>query len=211
MTRDEVVELLGYRLGNRKDMAPHITAEMKLIQSVQLEGHSWLPWFLEKDLAQATTLSGSERVALPVDFLEQVPGRSLYLIDSGGVRTKLEFGLYEELLEQYPGYGLPQAWCVEDDFILLFPVPQAVYTLDWRYYSRDVDMTANNVETKWLKYAADLVLAEVGKILAEKHLQNPTLSASFAADVPVCWNRLYARHTAREDANQSIFMGGLSE
>lgn len=211
MRRDEVVELLGYRLGNRKDMAAHIIAEMKLVQSVQLEEHEWLPWFLEKDLTQSLTIAGGEQVALPVDFLEQIPDRKLYLINSLGERITLEHGRYVELLEKFPGQGQPQRWCIEDDFICLFPTPQEVYTVDWRYYSRDVDMTADNVETKWLKYAADLVMAEVGKLLAEKHLQNPTLSASFAADVPICWKRLYARHTAHADSNQSIFMGGSSE
>ena len=211
MIRDKVVELLGWRLGNRKDMATRALSEMVLVQSTVLEGHHWFPWFLQKDLVGVSTAATVGTIALPTDYLGQIEGRGLWITLPNGQLKKLVLGDYEELLAKYPGSSIPEAWCIEDSFIHIFPTPDAVYPVNWRYFARDIDMSLDNVETKWLKYAADLVLACVGRQLAEKHIQNPTLAQAFGQEIEPAWDRLAKQETVQQDTNRNSYMGGEAQ
>ena len=207
MTRDEVVRLLGFRLESREDLAERIHAEMDFVQTTILEEHEWLPWFLESELAEASTTVGEWRVPVPEDFLIEMEPASLWIVDAEGVRHELIKKDMDVATRIAPGTGLPKYYSLQGDYFYFAPVPDAAYPLQMLYYAQDTRMSLANVETKWLKYAADLVIACVGREVAEKHIQNDALAASFANDIGPAWARLLNKQQARIEINQSRSMG----
>lgn len=210
MTRDQVIQLVTYRLGNRSDMADRAVLEMPLIQTQLLEGNSWLPWFLEVDTVAPNllaTTAQTRHVTLPVDFLAEMEEGHLW-ITVAGARSRLVKQDFDTALARYPESGAPKVYALGATKINLFPLPDAVYDLDFKYYGKDANMAAANVETLWLEHASDLVIALLGEVLAGKHIRNDQLATSFKQDATEAWSRLYAKHTTRSEINQSRSMGG---
>jgi hypothetical protein len=209
MLRDEVVTLLGYRLGSRTDLNDRIIAEMAYVQTFNLEGTgAFLPWFLETEIATITTIADEERTVLPDDFLAEVEDQALWLYDedSAAPWTELRKNDYDYLRVKYPVAGLPKQYALIGDYFALFPVPDDSYTIKMRYYAKDESLASENIENKWLKHAADLVLAETGAVMAQ-HLMNFDLVAKFQQDAAIARQRLYTKHEARRHSNRTYSMG----
>lgn len=207
MKRDDVVQIINFRLGNRR-MNETILAEMRFIQREVLEKQAWLPWFLESELASASTQQGERRVPLPEDFLMEIEEESLWIEPSPGELQELEKTDYDRGIRGLPGSGLPKAYALASGYFQFFPTPDAVYPLHMRYLAKGTDITADNVEVSWLLHAADLVAAEVGAAIAEKHLQNANLAAAFRTDAAAARNTLYNRHVALQEINRVRSLGG---
>lgn len=208
MTRDEVVQILGWRLGNRTDMQERILREMDFVQTTVLEENEWLPWFLESEWANALTTVGEARVPLPVDMLVEIEESHLYISKDGGEQKRLVKKDHDTAKSLRPGSGQPEFYAIAAGYFHFFPTPDYAYELGMRYMARDVLMSAANVETKWLKHASDLVIGEVGAAIAGKHMQNPTLAATFQVDAQKAWNRLLTKHTALSELNMTRALGG---
>lgn len=204
MVRDTLFALLAQRLGNRQDLIPRMATEAQLLQEVKLERNPWTPWFLESELATATCTVGDERLALPSDFLGEIEEESLWIYETDGVTLlgSLEPKTdYDKLLNLYPGSGRPKRYAAVNEYFMLRPVADAAYVVKMRYYAKDAILDSN-IENKWLKYASDVVLAELGYVLASKHMQHGELAAAFQVDAQAAWTRLYNTHTAREESNR---------
>lgn len=207
MLRDALIATLNWRLGNRK-FDERIIAEMPFVQSTILEGKEWCPWFLETELAHASVTPGESRVVLPEDFLMEIEEQDLVLVTAAGAELPLDKLDMDKAERKFPGTGQPQVYAISARYFHFFPCPVEEYVVETRYYGRDTDMAAQNVETAWLKHAPDVVLAELGQILAGKHLQNPNLAAQFGQDAAAAWDRLYKKHTAMGELNKSRVMNG---
>lgn len=208
MVRDQLVKVLAWRLGNRKDMEERIIAEMDLAQEVTLEQHTWRPWFLAKDLEGVSLTAGDSSFALPADFLDEVEDAVLWLVEpeTGGYIECHKEGV-EDLRRFIPTAENPYAYAVDKGFVKLSQAVPAALNVSWQYMAKDALMSAANVETLWLKHAPDLVLAVLGAEIAGKHLQNPNLAGAFQADMGQAWQRLQALDTAKKELNQQRTMG----
>lgn len=211
MLRDDVVKLLAWRLGSRKNFTDRILAEMEYAQRSVLETNEWLPWFLETEMVNTVTTSGDNRVALPADFLLEIEEQHLWYVNSEGKELVLGKADYDFLQARYAltENGEPKHYALGAQFFI-FPTPDAAYTLHLRYYGADTSMVVDNVETKWLKHASDLVIAAAGKELAEKHIQNDALAVKYENDLVKAWTRLLNKHTAMQEINQSRVAGSES-
>lgn len=211
MVRDQLVKVLAWRLGNRKDMEERIIAEMDLAQEVILEQHTWKPWFLAKDLVGVSLQAGESSFALPVDYLDEIEDAVLWLVEpeTGGYIECQKEGV-EDLRRFIPTFGRPYAYAIDKGFVKLSQAVPAALNVSWQYMAKDVLMSADNVETAWLKHAPDLVLAVVGAEIANKHLQNPTLAGAFQSDMGQAWQRLQALDTAKRELNQQRVMGRVN-
>lgn len=207
MLRDEVVKIINLRLGNRK-MDAVILAEMDFIQRSVLERRAWLPWFLETELARASTQAGERRVALPPDFLMEIEEESLWIETTEGGLIELKKTDYDRGMRALPGDGQPVAYALASGYFQFFPRPDAAYTLQMRYYAQGESITQANVEVSWLLHAADLVVAEVGLVIAERHLQNAALAASFRDAAAQALKTLQDRHVAMQEVNRNRLVGG---
>ena len=205
MTRDEMIELLGWRLGDRTDMQARISAELNYVQDIELEGAEWLPWFLEKEFAGVVTEVGNPLVAKPIDYLQELEGESLFL-ELDGARFELEKRDYSGLRGKEPAAGLPEFYAVTEAGFFFYPTPAQVYTLRGLYAAKDARMSQANEETLWLKYASDLVMACVGKQVALKHIQSPEMASGFMQDEQVAKTRLLHKHVAIKEVNRDSYM-----
>lgn len=207
MTRDEAVQIINWRLGNRK-MDEKILAEMKYVQRTVLEENSpWLPWFLECELSSASTTAGERRLKLPDDFLLEIEEEDLW-ITVDGEDSPLEKTDYDTGRKSYTGMSTPEAYAIASNYLQFFPIPDMSYPISMRYFAKGADITAANVEVGWLKHAADLVIAEVGAIISGKHLQNANLAMEFKADAQAARKALYDKHIAMAEVNRSRRMEG---
>lgn len=211
MTRDEVVTLLGYRLGSRTDLDAKIILEMDFVQQFVLEGTgAFLPWFLETEMSTSTTNIDEDRLALPDDFLGEIEEQALWLYDADNEEnayTLLIKGDYDQLLDKYPAPGTPKQYAMTGDYFLIRPTPDDNYTIKMRYYAKDDSLLTENIENKWLKHAADLVIAETGTIMARNHLMNEDLAAGFEKAALIARQRLYTLHERRKHTNRTYSMG----
>lgn len=208
MTRDDVLEIIQYRLGDHSEMPARALAEMPLLQSTVLEGNSWLPWFLEVDSVGLETVALTREVVLPTDFLQEMEEGGFLAATVGTELVPLVKKDYVTGLRMYPDSGQPRVYTLGATNLSLFPTPDAIYPLTFKYYGQAASMAASAGETPWLKYASDLVIALLCEQLAGKHLQNMQLAQGFKADAADAWQRLYQAHIVRSEINQSRALGG---
>lgn len=207
MLRDDLFNLLALRLGRRTDLVSRMETELALLQDIKLEQNPWLPWFLITEIAETTTTANEERIAVPDDFLAEVEEDCLWLYDTTQdvVWYPLKKMDHDDLRRKYPEPGRPKAYALINQYFVLGPVPDEEFTIKMKYYAQDVSPTTN-IQNQWLKYAADVVIAELGQIMAGQHMQNTALAETFKTAAAEAWNRLYTQHVARTEANQSRVM-----
>ena len=207
MKRDAAVQIINYRLGNRR-MGEIILAEMHFVQREVLEQRPWLPWFLESELASASTQADERRVTLPPDFLMEIEEESLWIETPDGGLIELEKTDYDRGMRALPGSGQPVAYTLASGYFQFFPKPDAAYKLQMRYYGKGESIAADNLEVSWLLHAAEVVVAEVGLVMAEKHLQNANLAGAFRMDAEKANKALYDKHVALQEVNRVRLVGG---
>jgi hypothetical protein len=207
MLRDEVASLIAQRCGKRTDLISAITAEMQYVQVFVLEQHSWVPWFLETEHSETTTTATEERIQLPEDFLDEIEDQHLWVwAEEEDDWSPLEKEEYDVGAVKYPGSGRPKAYSIVGDYFTLHPNPDAVYRLRMRYY-KHAESLANNIENEWLKYAAAVMIAECGQIIAGRYVMNAELEGRFKQDAVNAWDSLYRQHIRRENVNKQMSMG----
>lgn len=213
MIRDDVVTLLAQRLNNRTDLNEKIVSEMILAQSVNLEQNGkFQPWFLITEYATELAEVGENRIPQPTDFLAEVEENGIQVQDTAGVWRFLAKGSEDTLTVKWAGAaaGLPRDYAFIGEHFTLFPTPDVNYPIRMRYAASQPSPTTN-IENAWLKYAPDLVIAEVGEKVASLHMQNPTLAGEFKVAKAEAWARLKLAHEARIHANRNYTMGEEEE
>lgn len=182
MIRDAAVDLLMKRLGNQNDatLRDDIIAEMVQAQETVLEGDVFHPWFLVSEEASNSTAIGEERVPLPVDFIDLWDEIGLYRYDATLSDPYIEMARDDwELIKKQLNYSdTPTHWDIGGSYLLMRPIPDAAYPLRFWYIAREPSLAGTygevgggNIENKWLYYASDWMLGEVGAVIAEQYLQ----------------------------------------
>lgn len=219
MIRDEAVDLLMGRLGNRTH-APtqqNIIDEMVFVQETILEGDATLLWFLLTESATTQTVADEERVNVPVDFLMEWEEGALYITTDAGDVVNLVKDDWDRIKERITGSGQPEYYAIGGEYFLLRKVPDKAYTLQMRYYAKQTSLagtygeaagSGGNVENRWLKYAADWLIAETGLIIANQYLQSEKMAQLFVAQQQKAKARLIAKDTAMKETNVQRFMEG---
>lgn len=212
MTYDDLVKIVGWRLGDRDDMVERIPYELDAIQDNVLEAKPWHPWFLESELASASTAPGERRLPLPLDFLGEIEESHLYLELPEGDPQHIELRKEDPdvAIVLAPGTATPVLYSISGLYFQFAPIPNAAYPVLMRYYAKDSRISDSSKPSKWLTYASDVVLAELCYVLAAKHIKDAEAAAGFAQDATAAWTRLYHKHTARMEINQPRSLGGNS-
>lgn len=214
VTGQEVVTLLGYRLGNRTDpdFATVALLEMKLAQT-KMEGMPTKPWFLEQTYTTAfATVADQEYVDLPASFLLEKDEGGLWYQDTSITTpdqwTEIEKDGYSVMKARYKAEvtGKPEKYDLIGTRIYLRPIPDAIYNLKLVGFFADSVITLNAANL-WLTNVPDLILAVAGEVLASRHLQEPKLAAAFTEDVKLAYSRMVREHEARLHTNRTYSMG----
>ena len=154
--------------------------------------------------------AGERQLPLPEDFLAEIEESALWLELRDGSTVELGKMDFDVAARKYPGVGQPLVFCRVGEYFQFFPIPDYNYTVFMRYFGKDERIRDALASPKWLKYASDIVMAELGKIIADKHIKDAQAAASFAADAQAGWQRLYAKHTAMQEVNQARALGGTT-
>lgn len=218
MLRDSAIDLLMGRLGQRRDdssntMKNLILKEMVFVQENILEGNGELPWFLLSEKAEAVTVKGEERVALPADFLLEYEDSALVRVLGNGNEKVLIRDDWDLIKYKVLGEGAPTHYDIVGEYYLLRPVPDDVYTLRMRYYQRDASLDgtygdSNNIENKWLKYASDWLIAETGVIIAAQQLQSTEMASMFAQQAHAAKRRVLSKSVLMAETSKNRVLGG---
>ena len=209
MTAAELVQMLGWRLGDRDDLEARMDAELDFVQDYILEAKEWTPWFLLSEELSMTAATGSRALDLPDDFIAEEESSQLWLELPDGSTIELQKMDFDIAARKYVGTGQPVVYARKGLNYQLFPLPDLDYTLYHHYYQKG-ERIRTAPSSKWLTHAGDVVMAELGKILAEKHIKDAAAAGGFAADAQTAWNRLYHKHVAQQEINQARSMGGNS-
>lgn len=209
MIRDDVVALLAQRLNNRTDLNASIILEMQIAQSTRMEMNGkFQPWFLVTEYATEITDIGENRIQVPPDFINEIEESKMQILNPDTQKwIKLSKGDHDDLEEKWgTTSAMPQEYALMGDHFTFWPTPNQNYNIRMRYAGADTPL-ANNLENNWLKYAVDLMIAEVGSTIAATRMQNPVLAAAFEAEKGPAWARLLTMHEARMHTNREYTMG----
>lgn len=208
MTLAEMVAILSQRCGSRDDIESRIKAEVLFVQGTLLEGTgAFKPWFLQSDPTTLATTAGVSTVDYPADYLAELEDSMLWYQDASGSWHKLLKKSYDYILEKNREPGPPVFYAVGATSFFVHPVPDAVYTLRFRYYFKD-DLLINDSDTNlWMTFAPDLMLAETGLILAKYHTRDDSRVAIFEQDALAARQRLFVLHEAKQNVNRVYSMG----
>jgi len=185
---------------------------MVLMQENTLEGAASLPWFLISEDSWTNVNVNDRRVLLPSDFLRELDEDSLlYVTDESGAEHELIKDDYDALVEKYGNDTtavLPKEYSVVGDYIMLFPIPSVARQIRMRYYRKDtLPVDSVNFENRWLKYAADLLLAETGMVVAALHTKDDAAAGAFKVLRDKAYVRVMKDTVARIEANRMRMMG----
>lgn len=210
MLRDAVVDLIAFRLGQRNDLRNIIIAEMEHIIQSELSqaGHYFLwqlgTWRKLGDLAanaSTTTLSGF----LALD--EDTP--LTYVTEPPGIEIPQEIfyreNFWPDTIPSTQAAGPPTYWrWVGADTLEFDKKADTDYGIYGRGYVIDTSIAgsygdSNNIENRWLRRAADVLIAAVGTRMAQS-LASPQLYQMFSQDFSKAWNRAYTADIAQREA-----------
>lgn len=209
MIKSAVIDLIKMRLGNRTDtdIDTRINSEMDMAQYELEQFGIFTPWFLLSETATYTTVANEARVPIPTDMLQEYEEGALFYNKLPLIKHDQDY-LAVRYEDAEP--GLPTAYALVGDYFVLYPVPNAAYAITMKYYQKDTvpSAVAVGAENRWLKYAADWLLAKTGSAIA-RYIKDADAQALFAADAQTAADRLYTKHVDRAERNSPRAKGDI--
>jgi len=146
---------------------------------------------------------------VPTDFLNEWEEGTLYWkLTTATKYTRLNKDDYDYLTDLYStGTDGPRGYALAGDYFLIVPEPTVVYDWKMRYFAHQPINVADDDENKWLKYAANWLIAETGLVIATNYLNNDKAASAFEAWRREAKRRLEKFNIAREEANRERMMG----
>ena len=211
MLRDKAVKRIQRRLGFRDDQAEEIIEAMQDAQ-FELERKATLPWFLISELSSITTQVDEHRIPLPEGFLREVEESGFFYFNPSAENVEDEWlelakDDEDELRKLYPGAGAPKGYCLIGPYFMVFPRPDAIYTIKLKFFEAD-DILDSNIENSWLEHAHDLIIASAGLDLAASTGDEKRVIL-FTGMLARAEARFEVEMEARDAANRRFVMGGV--
>jgi hypothetical protein len=194
MTLDQAIAEVQQICGWRSDKVAEITRALAFAQTEREKPNRTFPWFLRKEAPSAIVTSFNVmQYPIPSDYIqdtEELDG-SLYILlmgvgsyNSRTVFLKKQtfeyaqvryFGEWPYVYNNPPGAvtdtgssigpGVPIDYVLRDTDVLLFPPPDGVYSVTWRYWAQDAAQALGQ-ENKWLKNAPWLLIGDAAAKIA---------------------------------------------
>lgn len=213
MNVKQTIDIVMGRLGNRTaaGLREKVLLEMRECQENDLEGGATLPWFIITENATTKTTAGERRVSLPPDFIREVEEKDFIQVLDGENDVRLVKMGYDRAIAEFgdEASGQPQAYVLRGNYFLLFPVPDAEYTLKLPgYYARqDIPIDSESSENAWFKNQSDYLLAKAGLTVASLYLKDPEVVAVFDSLLKRAERRIFVAEVARQEANRERNQG----
>ena len=215
MNRTQIISLVLARLG-RQEANTYLIAqaelELTLIQET-LEAGAFLPWFLLSDETTLNFTANNRSVSLSSGFLREFEDFPVYLYDAADddPYTKLEKDEFDYLEARYgdAGTGTPHSYSLQGDQLQLFLTPDANGTLRYKCFEREAELTDSVLTNAWTVNAPDLLVAEIGTVMAG-YMKDAERLQMFIAQRGVAMQRLIAFDEARKQALRDAQRGDRS-
>ena len=180
-----------------------ILRELNLLQET-LEGDQWLPSFLQTSDNSLITVVDSYDLAYPTGFIREISDGGLWLLSSGKRTKEIIKNDFDYLTESYgTEKGEPVAYAQIGGKFQIFPQPDAVYSLELFFYGQDEVIDGTTIVTnKWLNKASDLILGELGMIIAGQYAADMNAVSQFSSQATRGRQRLVMTDVANEEANR---------
>lgn len=210
MTRAEAVAIVQMHLGFRTSLTDTIVTQLQL-QQTKLELMPTKPWFLLTHDAPLVTASNVRRVALPADFLEEYEEGAVYYIsaDTEVPPKKLVKDAFDVLRKNYEEAtpGEPEAYSLDGDSFSIFPLPDAVYNLQFSYYAKAAVLSGTSSTNSWLDVVPELLIGKAGLAVASglRDFKAIEIFNGMIAENMVILN---SQNEARKHANYDMQIGG---
>lgn len=197
---EHILQTLFERTGRVEGFEKIIKSEITIVQRTVLEAQAVLPWFVEAISELNLESSTNNYVIVPDNFCREKEGPCLQLVRPDGSRRvleKLSFADFQRFTNQE---GEPSVYCLENDRI---HVKGFDYSSDFKFkFSLHYYAHAEVAEgSQWIRFAPDLVVAEVGRALARKYLKDDALNKEFSEEAMSAWENLNRLISQRSMAN----------
>lgn len=216
MDVNSAVAIIKRRLGNRVNDENAILDEMALVQETTLERNDLMPWFLLSswvtfDEGDLTFDGDVGTYTMPTDFLREAEAYPLqeYTTTDGinSYTNCCKESAWAALQGKNHGLGI-KFYALGATTIEIMPLDSTeTYDFRWRYFAKDTVPALSGAENQWLKYAADLVIAEtlvsIGEVL---RVEDGTMRG-YQTAVSRGWRRLQTDNEARAHANRVYSAG----
>lgn len=217
-TKNQLIALTLGRLTRTSDTALTTIAQTEIVAAQdRLEGGVvigqgvFFPWFLYVDDPNLP-YTASETLNLPAGFLteyEEEHTGSLFVYDSSQedpwVRVRRD--TWAIIKSRYMGSAtFPTMYDIINTKIYMRPVPDTAGTARLLYYSTATSL-ASASENVWTQYAGELLIAELGFVLASQYIRNADAAEKFAIGITRESQRLYTKHIARLEAGRQRSRG----
>lgn len=217
MTRDEVIDTVlsrAVRPGNTSHLVP-LVREFNLIQTQKLERGYPKPWFL-LDVAAATVDVTGWKAPTPTQFIELYEeGPAVLLVsDDNSTLLPLERAGRAELEGSYVAPNSKALVDVMEGYLIFSQQLSAGSKLRLLFYGAEpVNALAYGTEgqpgiNRWLQYASDLIIAELGHLYCRSYTRDKEGVASFEVDLALASRRLMQENTGRKEAARERFLNG---
>lgn len=214
MMRSEAVtecrELLGFNNALAEDVIVRALYQAQLIAESDPE----LPSFIESEMAFIDTIPDEERVPLPTDYIIELEDSALYYYkdDGSGNFEYCELTKWNADANRNTynalgrNSGAPEMYSLDGKYLRLFPTPDAIYRIYWRYYKQDALLTSD-IENEWLKRRPWLIIARAVMLLASKTDDDKVFQRATSL-YGEQREQMMLFETAKEIANTRYVMGG---
>lgn len=233
MTLDQAIAEVQQICGWRSDKVNEITRAIQFAQAEREKPNRSYPWFMRKTNDTAiVTVKGTPKYNIPTDYIEDSEEKdgNLYFMTLGIPNSRTVFlrkmsfeqaqvryyGQWPYVYHNPPGSildqsaslppGMPVDYYLGDTFVLLYPVPDAVYNISWRYWAADT-VPALGQTNKWLTWAPwCLIGAAAMKICADLGYTGGQQTAQ--GILQTAEDNLFRAVINREEAGRRRRMGG---
>lgn len=208
-TNSELIDRVALRLGSRTNPAlrPKIVIEVNAAIEL-LEQASFLPWFLQDYDTTLATITSTDTINLPANFLREIEEAKPWFVDTENDNDRVELKKREvdfiTKRNRSDVLSYPQVYAIRNTKMLIGPACDRIYTINFPYYKASGNPLADNgsaATNPWLIKASAWVLNLAGSIVAGLHLQNPKLAQQLQGYAGAARTEMLKSHTAREMQN----------
>lgn len=233
MILDQAIAEVQQILGWRTDKVPQITAALQYAQTEREKPGLTYPWWLRKQNDSAiVTVANQPKYLIPSDYIQdteeqegnlfmytiagQINSRTIFLKKMSFEQAQIRYyGEWPYIWTNPPGAiedqsnaicpGVPIDYYLGDVFLILYPNPDNVYNISWRYWAQDAAQAIGQ-ENKWLKNAPWTLIGDAAEKLA-MDLGNQQALATAQAVRQKADANLFRSVIHREEAGRRRSMG----
>lgn len=206
MDLNEAIAAIQFRLGDRKDLAVQIEAEIRLAQERLELSPLTDPWFLVQQ-GFFVINEGDLTIDLPANFNRELDDGTV-IASNGELTGIVKKATYESAFVEFnDATGAPQKYATRGDKIYIFPLPDKEYHLRFPYLFKDTVLSTTSEPVQlangWLTEAPMVLVNKAGIAIAQA-LKNKESLKDFSNDFNVAFKELEAATVHREDVNTDI-------